>query len=290
MHTPQEVADGLPTLEAVRDPAVLQQVTEAYKLHRTGPLANGTTAVAYIPYQTITQSSPHPSSTTYTNGDRPMGANGVEQPADRLNILHRQLADPTEAAVQLIGFPGGMDPSLAAHGSGPFAHTQPGSYTTILSCLTRPLSRGSVHIKSASVFDPPVIDARYLSDPVDLEILAHSLLYMQKIVQTEPLASKFKEGGRVPMPNFSLPKSLDEAREAVRTNVITEYHPIGTCAMLPREKGGVVDSNLKVYGTKNVFVCDASTYPVHVQGNIVGLVYAFAERAADVIKGVPVLK
>ena len=32
------------------------------------------------------------------------------------------------------------------------------------------------------------------------------------------------------------------------------YHPLGTAAMLPREDGGVVDPNLKVYGTANVRV------------------------------------
>ncbi|KAG5651442.1 hypothetical protein H0H81_008646 [Sphagnurus paluster] len=28
----------------------------------------------------------------------------------------------------------------------------------------------------------------------------------------------------------------------------TQYHPISSCAMLPRSKGGVVDAKLKVYG------------------------------------------
>jgi choline dehydrogenase-like flavoprotein len=55
--------------------------------------------------------------------------------------------------------------------------------------------------------------------------------------------------------------------------------------MLPREKGGVVDSQCKVYGTTNVRVVDASIYPTHVQGNIVSLTYAVAEKAADIIKG-----
>ena len=32
--------------------------------------------------------------------------------------------------------------------------------------------------------------------------------------------------------------------------------------MLPREKGGVVDASLKVYGTKNVRVADLSTLPL----------------------------
>jgi choline dehydrogenase len=42
---------------------------------------------------------------------------------------------------------------------------------------------------------------------------------------------------------------------------------------------------LKVYGTSNVRVVDASILPTHVQGNIVSLVYALAEKASDIIKG-----
>jgi choline dehydrogenase-like flavoprotein len=32
------------------------------------------------------------------------------------------------------------------------------------------------------------------------------------------------------------------------------YHPLGTAPMLPKEDGGVVDSELLVYGTRNVRV------------------------------------
>jgi choline dehydrogenase len=35
----------------------------------------------------------------------------------------------------------------------------------------------------------------------------------------------------------------------IRNNAATEFHPTATCAMLPEAQGGVVDANLKVYGT-----------------------------------------
>ena len=105
----------------------------------------------------------------------------------------------------------------------------------------------------------------------------------------EPLSSVMKrdsDGNLIIAPSAGkLPTTLEEAKKCAAQNTVTEYHPVGSCAMLPREKGGAVDSKLKVYGTSNVRVADASIFPLHVQGNIVSLVYAVGEKAADIIKG-----
>lgn len=54
--------------------------------------------------------------------------------------------------------------------------------------------------------------------------------------------------------------------------------------MMPKEIGGVVDTSLKVYGTSNVRVVDASIIPFQVCGHLQSTIYAVAERAADIIK------
>ncbi|KAJ5257156.1 glucose-methanol-choline oxidoreductase-like protein [Penicillium angulare] len=53
---------------------------------------------------------------------------------------------------------------------------------------------------------------------------------------------------------------------------------------MPREKGGVVDDRLQVWGTKGLPVVDASVIPVIPTGNTQSAVYVVAERAADLIK------
>jgi choline dehydrogenase-like flavoprotein len=45
----------------------------------------------------------------------------------------------------------------------------------------------------------------------------------------------------------------------------------------------VVDDRLRVYGTTNVRVCDASVIPLIPRGNILTAVYAFAEKAVEII-------
>lgn len=70
----------------------------------------------------------------------------------------------------------------------------------------------------------------------------------------------------------------------IRACAHTNYHPAGTCAMMAENVGGVVDPTLKVYGTANVRVFDASIIPVMPRGNILTTVYAVAEKAADIVK------
>jgi choline dehydrogenase-like flavoprotein len=48
--------------------------------------------------------------------------------------------------------------------------------------------------------------------------------------------------------------------------------------------GGVLDSRMKVYGTRNLRVCDASIFPIQVRGNIQSTVYAVAEKGSDILK------
>lgn len=66
--------------------------------------------------------------------------------------------------------------------------------------------------------------------------------------------------------------------------VTPNHHPIGTASMMSRELGGVVSPKLKVYGTKNVRVVDASILPLQFSGHLTATLYAVAERAAEIIK------
>ena len=55
--------------------------------------------------------------------------------------------------------------------------------------------------------------------------------------------------------------SLQSIEEDFRQRSGTVYHPCGTCAMRPFAAGGVVDSELRVYGVEGLRVADASIFP-----------------------------
>lgn len=53
--------------------------------------------------------------------------------------------------------------------------------------------------------------------------------------------------------------------------------------MLPRALGGVMDSELRVYGVQGLRIVDASVMPMIPAAHLQSTIYAIAERAADFI-------
>ncbi len=68
-----------------------------------------------------------------------------------------------------------------------------------------------------------------------------------------------------------------------RNTTLSIYHPVGTCAILPKRCGGVVDPVLRVYGVKGLRVVDASVMAILPSAHIQTAVYGIAERAAEII-------
>jgi choline dehydrogenase len=53
--------------------------------------------------------------------------------------------------------------------------------------------------------------------------------------------------------------------------------------MMSRELGGVVDGRLRVYGTKNLRVVDASAMPMQISAHLSATLYGFAEKVSCVV-------
>ena len=132
-----------------------------------------------------------------------------------------------------------------------------------------------------------------MSHPLDPEILGRHMAALDQLFAAEPLAGLLKPGGRRlptgsplfdPAKTASPEERLEAGREHARRYIRSTSHPVGTCAMLPKEKGGVVDERLRVHDVKGLRIVDASIFPMVPLGNIQSTVYAVAERAADFVK------
>ncbi|CZS89081.1 related to alcohol oxidase [Rhynchosporium agropyri] len=145
-------------------------------------------------------------------------------------------------------------------------------------------SRGSVHIQSRNAFDQPDVDPRYCSNPLDCQVIVEGLLFNNQIVKTS--ATKVLDiAPYYPFLQDATPATL---MSAVLSGIRTEFHGTGTTSMLPLELGGVVDTHLQVYGTKNLRIVDAGIFPLVPAAHLQAPVYAVAEKAgvsaADIIK------
>ena len=61
------------------------------------------------------------------------------------------------------------------------------------------------------------------------------------------------------------------------------HHASCTCAIGPREEGGVLGSDFRVHGTERLRVVDASVFPRIPGFFIASAVYMIGEKAADTI-------
>ncbi|ORY67689.1 GMC oxidoreductase [Pseudomassariella vexata] len=146
-----------------------------------------------------------------------------------------------------------------------------------------PFARGSIHIGSDSTANA-VINPNYFMLDWDLQEQAQTARFIRKMYATAPLAGMVLDETRPGLDTVSAAADDAEWAAWLKSAYRSNFHPVGTAAMMPKEKGGVVDANLKVYGTSNVRVIDASVMPFQVCGHLVSTLYAIAERAADLIK------
>ena len=278
-----EVSEGVMTGELMRDPKFVQAVTHMYNDHKTGPLCSG--GLGSCGFLSLPQGTQKDSQQEWKQLlDKHLGQGQLEYPAGLQNsIIRGILESPTDASASFF-----MTPQQGNFDRGPsprdiFRMAVPANFIAIGVSIQHPLSRGTVHIENADRHSKPIVDPRYLSHPLDLELYARHMLRLEEIVRTEPLASFLKPNGRRNAENAFM-TDLSAAKRYLKETVTSYWHPAGTCAMMPWEHGGVVDGSLMVHGTTNLRVVDASVFPLIPRGNIQSSVYAVAERAADIIK------
>lgn len=168
-----------------------------------------------------------------------------------------------------------------------------------------PYSRGHIHITGPNLSDPIDFDVGYLKDANDIDVKKHIWAYKtqremfrrMKIFRGELATGhpRFPKGSKAAVVEKADGPVADDAKrivytpeddkaieQHVRETVATTWHSLGTCKMAPREKGGVVDASLSVYGVKGLKVADLSVPPENVGGNTNNTALLIGEKAADI--------
>ncbi|KAI9166350.1 Alcohol oxidase [Paramyrothecium foliicola] len=211
-------------------------------------------------------------------------------------IWDRDFKEQTDRPLTLISMPLG-----AAEATG-----EEGQYFSFSSMSSYPYSRGHMHITGAGVDDPLDFDPGLLSDSDGFDLLVCRWAYKKQreiarrmnifrgeIARTHP-AFPADSKARVFPYDASIPRSSitdieytadDDAAidQYIKERISTPWHSLGTCKMGPREKKGVVDESLNVYGVTGLKIADLSICPKNVAAHTNATAFLVGEKAADIL-------
>ncbi|TKR30831.1 choline dehydrogenase [Luteimonas gilva] len=209
----------------------------------------------------------------YLRGRRGPGSSNI---AEAGGFVRSRYAPDERADVQFHFVPAMLDD----HGRRRLS----GDGYTLHACFLRPRSRGRIRLNGADPATKARIEANYLSDAegFDLKMMVECAKLSREI-----FAQKAFDPYRG-TPIFPARSDLSDAELAdfVRAKAETVYHPIGTCRM-GGDDASVVDPQLRVRGVEGLRVVDASVMPNLIGGNTNAPTIMIAERAADLIRGLP---
>lgn len=268
-----EVDPGLENPDKLkRDESLAAAAMEQYVRDRNGPLTVLPCSIAYVPFNHFV---PDERLAAMSKQARELKAFD----GDKLSIQQQRLdGSASLGQVEYIFDLGNW--------STRFQGADGKQYGTMLQILQYPFSTGSIHIRpEATPDDKPVIDPGYYAGAggsLDVEAMKEGVRFAASIAATEPLAGIMRGAMS---PSASTVSDEDQLEAWIADNTVTDWHPVGTCAMGGRAgiEGGVVDERLRVYGVEGLRVVDASVMPLQISAHLQATVYAIAEKAARMI-------
>ena len=144
----------------------------------------------------------------------------------------------------------------------------------------RPVSRGSVSLRSADPRQPPIVRAGLLSAPGDVDVVVAGVERVQDILSSAAIA-----GVITPLPE-RLPSDRAALAAVVRARSYLAFHGTGTCRM-GSGADAVVDPELRMHSITRLRVADASVIPTMLGANMNAPAIMVGERCADFISAPP---
>lgn len=151
----------------------------------------------------------------------------------------------------------------------------------------QPRSAGTLRLRSTDPFEHPLINAGYLVEDIDVQILIEGL---KLVVATSQTSIMQKFNSTIDLGNFPACRHLETFSDDFYECLIRQYtgafnHQVGTCKMGPAsDPTAVVDEQLRVYGVYGVRVIDSSIMPSVIGGHTNAAAIMIGEKGADMVK------
>lgn len=125
--------------------------------------------------------------------------------------------------------------------------------------LIKGVARGTVLLQPANIYAEPTVDYMTFVNPVEIQIMTSNFRFVRRMHETSALQAL---SPLELQPGTSVQSDAQFETYLRGTGGSSIAHNAGTCAMQPKELGGVVDAELLVYGVSGVSVADASIIPI----------------------------
>jgi choline dehydrogenase len=150
----------------------------------------------------------------------------------------------------------------------------------------KPKSRGELLLNSSNPLDYPILSPKYFSNTEDIRDLIEGMKFVLDLYENTTAFNSTLYP--TPIPTCKNPAIIfksDAYFECLaRSLTISLFHYSGTCAMgRPDSPNSVVDSKLRVIGTRGLRVIDASVMPVVTNGNTNAPTIMIGEKGSDLV-------
>jgi choline dehydrogenase len=141
---------------------------------------------------------------------------------------------------------------------------RPSRFPAVMVYVTHsyPVTAGRVRLASGDPNTPPVIEHRLLAERSDVDAMVAGVQIVRRIMSSKPMASLVAEE-LAPGAAVESPAAIEAF---LRSHTSICYHSVGTCRM-SAGSDSVVSPELRVRGTENLWVADASIMPDAISAN-----------------------
>ena len=147
-----------------------------------------------------------------------------------------------------------------------------------------PFTRGYVHILDKDPYLRRLANnPQYYLNELDLLGEAAATRLTRDLTTKHPMAQYIAGESRPGYDTVPQNASLHQWVRHVQSQFRPNYHAVGTCSMMARELGGVVDSTARVYGVSGLRVVDGSVAPTQLSAHVMTVFYAMAEKIAEAV-------